>query len=74
MTAETEFELGAVERRLLQLLFFLRERLDLERHEGVPTHIAGALPTLRSRRPRGDVKRQRRRIRHVEAFDRAGKI
>src|ERR1700692_3982961 len=35
MAAEAEFQLGAVERRLLEFLLGVRERFDIEHHEGV---------------------------------------
>src|SRR5580658_2214594 len=39
MPAEAEFQLGAVERRLLEFLLSVRERLDLEHHEGVSGRV-----------------------------------
>ena len=41
MAAEAEFQLGPVERRLLEFLLGVGERLDFEHHEGVPRHVRG---------------------------------
>ena len=41
VAAEAVFELRAVERRLLELLLRIRERFDLEHHEGMARNIGG---------------------------------
>src|SRR5262245_13922939 len=55
VAAEAVFELRTIERRLLELLVRVRERLDLEHHEGMARNIGG---------------RQRRKL-ALEAIDRA---
>ena len=41
MAAEAEFQFGAVERRLLELLLLVRERLDFEHDEGMARRVGG---------------------------------
>src|SRR5262249_3781091 len=41
LAAEAVFELRTIERRLLELLLGVRERIDLEHHEGMARDIGG---------------------------------